>query len=90
MKANGRFFGVVFVLNLILGLIGGLIFLGINALASGAIWGIIVCGVLFAAIAVYVNLFIVKRSKLKVGYFAYGTIINLAVFGIISALIMLI
>lgn len=79
MKANGRFFKFSFLINLILGTIGFLILWPINALSNNHIAGFIVCGVIFIAIALYVNLFIVKRSKLKTPYFIFGTVVNVIV-----------
>lgn len=89
MKANGRFFGIVFVFNMILGAIGFLILLGIRALTNNAITAIIICAVVFLAIAVYVNLFIVKKSKLKIPYFIYGTMVNAVFVAVPTALMML-
>ncbi|MBQ9116159.1 MAG: hypothetical protein IJY04_03965 [Clostridia bacterium] len=89
MKANGRFFKFTFILNLILGLIGFGIIALVSALSAKAILGFIICWVLFAAFALYVNLFIVKRAKLKTGYFAFGTVVNLIVFLTPSLLLLL-
>ena len=77
MKANGRFFGVMFIFNLICGTLGFLILWGIRALTDNSPIGIAVFGVIAVVIAVYVNLFIVKRAKLKTAYFLYGALINI-------------
>ena len=77
MKANGRFFGIMFVFNMIFGLIGFLITWGIRALTSESMVAKIICLVIFAFLADYINLFVVKRSKLKIPYFLYGSTINL-------------
>ena len=77
MKANGRFFGIMFVFNMIFGLIGFLITWGIRALTSESMVAMIICLVIFAFLADYINLFVVKRSKLKIPYFLYGSTINL-------------
>ena len=89
MKANGKFFRFMLVLNLVLGLIGFGIIAIVSALSSKALLGFIICWVLFAAFALYVNLFIVKRAKLKTGYFLYGTVINLIAFILPSLLLLL-
>ena len=77
MKANGKFFGFTFILNLILGTIGFLILWGIRALTSEAIASYIICGALFGSFAVAVNSFIVTRSKLKKPYLLFGTFVNI-------------
>ena len=87
MKANGKFFKFSFMLNLILGAIGIGIIAIVSAISSAAIAGYIVCWVLFAAFAAYANLFIVKRAKLKTGYFAFGTVVNVIFFLVPSLLI---
>ena len=88
MKANGKFFGVMFVFNMILGLIGFLILWGIRALTNDSVIGIIVCEIIFTVFAVYINYFVVKRSKLKLPYMIYGTIINLLFFNVPTVLMM--
>ena len=88
MKANGKFFRFTFILNLILGAIGFGIIALVSALSAGNIIGYIVCWALFTAFATYVNLFIVKRSKLKVGYFAFGTVVNIIFFAVPSILLL--
>ena len=90
MKANGKFFSFTLTLNLILGVIGALIFWPIRALSHNNIIAFTVCGVIFTAVALYVNLFIVKRSKLKTPYFIFGTVIYLIALAGLTALIMLI
>lgn len=89
MKANGRFYGFSTVFNFILGVIGFLILWAVRAITSEHIAGFIVCGVIFLAIATYVNLFIVKRAKLKTLYFVFGTVVNLVVCAGFTALTML-
>lgn len=89
MKANGKFFRFTFILNLILGAIGFGIIALVSALSAGNIIGYVVCWALFTAFAAYVNLFIVKRAKLKVGYFAFGTVINIIFFLVPSLLLWL-
>lgn len=89
MKANGRFFVFAFIFNLILGTIGFFILWGIRALTSEAIASFIICGVLFAAIALYVNIFIVKRAKLKMPYFIFGTCVNIVFLVLFTVLTML-
>ena len=90
MKANGKFFRFTILLNLIL---GGFIGFGIIALVSvlsaKAMVGYIVCWAVFTIFAAYVNLFIVKRSKLKIGYFAFGTVVNIIFFLVPSLLLLL-
>ena len=88
MKANGKFFRFTFILNLILGAIGFGIIALVSALSAGNMIGYIVCWVLFTAFAAYANLYIVKRSKLKVGYFAFGTVVNIIFFLVPSILIL--
>lgn len=90
MKANGKFFSFTFMLNLILGVIGALIFWPIRFLSKNNIIAFIVCGVIFMAFALYVNLFIVKRAKLKTPYFIFGSVIYLIALAGLTALIMLI
>ncbi len=90
MKANGRFYGFSAVFNLILGVIGFLILWAVRAITSEHIVGFIVCGVIFTACAAYVNLFIVKRAKLKTPYFLFGTVVNLIACAGFTALTMLI
>ena len=90
MKANARFFKFSFLINLILGAIGFLILWPVRALSNNHIAGFLVCGVIFTAFALYVNLFIVKRSKLKTKYFIFGTVVNLIVCAGLTALMMLI
>lgn len=75
MKANGRFFGFSTIFNLVLGAIAALLLLPVRAY----IVLFIVLAVVFAAIAVYVNLFVVKRAKLKLPYFIFGTAVNVIV-----------
>lgn len=77
MKANGRFYRFSTIFNLVLGAIGFLLLWAVRAISSEHIAGFIVCGVVFTACAAYVNLFIVKRSKLKTPYFIFGTLVNL-------------
>ena len=89
MKANGKFFGVMFIFNMILGLIGFLILWGVRALTSDSIVGIIICSVIFLAIAVYVNIFVVKKSKLKTPYFIFGTAVN-AIFVAVPTVLMMV
>ncbi len=90
MKANGRFFGFTAILNIILGAIGFLILWPIRALTANSVVAIAIIGVIFAAIAFYVNFFIVKRSKLKTGYFLFGTVINIVVCAGLTVLTMLV
>ncbi len=87
MKANKKFFSFSFILNLILGLIGFGILAIVGAVSDKALLGLIICSVIFAAIAVAVNLFIVRRSKLKTVYFIFGTVVNVIFFFVPSALI---
>ena len=89
MKANGKFFLFTLMLNLILGAIGfGIIWL-VSALSAKALVGYIVCWAIFTAFAAYVNLFIVRRAKLKTGYFAFGTVVNIIFFLVPSLLLFL-
>ena len=88
MKANGKFFRFAFILNLVLGAIGFGIIALVSALSAGNIIGYIVCWALFTAFAAYVNLFIVKRAKLKVGYFVFGTVVNIIFFAVPSILLL--
>lgn len=90
MKANARFFKFSFLINLILGAIGSLILWPVRALSNNHPAGFIVCGVIFTAVALYVNFFIVKRSKLKTPYFIFGTAVNIIVCAGLTALMMLI
>jgi hypothetical protein len=76
MKANGKFFKFSFILNFILGAVGFLILWGVRALTENSIVGIIICSVIFLAIALYINIFIVKKSKLLIPYFIFGTVVN--------------
>ena len=76
MKANGKFFKFSFILNMILGALGFLILWAARAITSNNIIGIIICSVIFLAIALYINIFIVKKSKLKTPYFIFGTVVN--------------
>ena len=89
MKANGKFFRFTFLLNLILGAIGFGIIALVSALSAKAIVGYIVCWAIFTILAAYVNLFIVKRSKLKIGYFAFGTVVNIIFYLVPSLLLLL-
>ncbi len=89
MKANGRFFVFSFIFNLILGTLGFLILWGIRALTDEAVAGFIICGVLFAAVALYVNMFIVKRAKLKTPYFIFGTCVNIVFLVLFTVLTMI-
>ena len=89
MKANGKFFRFTFLLNLILGAIGFGIIALVSALSAKAMVGYIVCWAVFTIFAAYVNLFIVKRSKLKIGYFAFGTVVNIIFFLVPSLLLLL-
>ena len=89
MKANGRFFGVMFVFNMILGLIGFLIMWGVRALTSNSLVGIVICSLIFLVIAAYFNVFVVKKSKLKTPYFIYGTVVN-AVFVAVPTILMMV
>ncbi|MBR2460594.1 MAG: hypothetical protein IKB34_05140 [Clostridia bacterium] len=89
MKANGKFFRFTFVLNLVLALIGFGIIALVSALSAKAILGYVICWALFAAFALYVNLFIVKRAKLKTVYFLFGTIVNIVLFLVPSLLLLL-
>ena len=77
MKANGKFFGVMFVFNMIFGLVGFLITWGIRALTSESIIALVICFMIFITLADYINLFVVKRSKLKTLYFLFGSAVNL-------------
>lgn len=77
MKANGRFFGVMFVFNMIFGLIGFLITWGIRALTSESMVALVICLVIFTTIADYINLLVVKKAKLMTVYVLYGPAINL-------------
>ncbi len=89
MKANGKFFRFSFILNLLLGGIGFLILWGVRALTSNNIIGIIICSLIFLAIALYVNIFIVKKSKLKTPYFIFGTVVNAIVVALPTVLMMI-
>ena len=89
MKANGRFFGVMFIFNLICGTLGFLILWGIRAMTDNSPVGIVVFGVIAAVFAAYVNFFIVKKSKLKTLYFLYGTFVNLIFLAVFTALTMI-
>ena len=88
MKANGKFFRFTFILNLILGAIGFGIIALVSLLSAKAMVGYIVCWAIFTLFAAYVNLFIVKRSKLKTGYFVFGTVINI-IFYLVPSLLLL-
>lgn len=90
MKANGRFFGIMFIFNMILGLVGFLITWGIRVLTSEAIVGIVICCILFFTVADYINIFVVKKSKLKMPYCAYGITVHLVFFIVPTILTMLI
>ena len=90
MKANGKFFSFTFTLNLILGVIGALVFWPIRALSGNHIAAFITSGVIFTAFALYVNLFIVRRAKLKTPYFIFGTAVYVIFLASLTALIMLI
>lgn len=87
MKANKKFFTFSFILDLILGLIGFGILAIVGAVSDKAILGLIICSGIFTALAVAVNLFIVRRSKLKTPYFLFGTAVNIICFFVPSALI---
>ena len=76
MKANRKFFNFSFVLNFILAAIGFGIVALVSALSSKAIVGYIVCWVLFLAVAVLINTYIVKRIKLKPVYSIFGIAVN--------------
>ncbi len=89
MNANGKFFKFSFFINMILGAIGFLILWAVRAITSNHIAGIIVCGVIFFAIALYVNLFIVKKAKLKTPYFIFGTVVNVIFVAVPTVLMML-
>ena len=89
MKAHGKFFRFTLLLNLILGAIGFGIIALVSALSAKALVGYIVCWAIFTAFAAYVNLFIVRRSKLKTGYFAFGTVVNIIFFLVPSLLLFL-
>ena len=89
MNANGKFFKFSFLLNMILGAIGFLILWGVRALTKNHIAGIIACGVVFLSIALYVNLFIVKKAKLKTPYFIFGTVVN-AIFVAVPTVLMMV
>ena len=89
MKANSRFFGIMFVFNMIFGLIGFLVMWGIRALTSNNIIGIILSSCAFVGLAIYINLFVVKKSKLKIPYFMYGTVINVIFIAVPTALTMI-
>ena len=88
MKANGKFFKFSFALNFILGAIGFLILWAVRALTDNNIIGIIICSVIFLAIALYVNLFIVKKSQLQTPYFIFGTMVNAIVVALPTVLMM--
>ncbi len=90
MKANRKFFIFSFIFNFILGGIGFLIFWPIRVFSDNHIAGFIICGIVFTAIAVYINFFIVKRSKLKTPYFIFGALVNIVVFSVFTALVMFI
>lgn len=89
MKANKKFYQVMFIFNLILGAIGFGIIALVSALSAKAIVGYIICWALFTAFATYVNMFVVKRSKLKTVYFLYGTTVNIIFFLVPSLLLLL-
>ena len=90
MKANGRFYGFSAIFNFVLGVIGFLILWGVRVLTKEAILGFVICGIIFLALAVYVNLFVVKRAKLKTVYFIFGTVVNLLVCAAFTTLTILI
>ncbi len=77
MKANGKFFKFSFIFNIVLGAIGFLILWLICSVTDKALVGMSVCSVVLLAIALYVNIFIVKKSKLKIMYFIFGTVVNI-------------
>ncbi len=91
MKANRRFFVISFILNMILGLAGGGIFWAVWAIGASTAtkWVVemIVCSLIFATVAVYVNMFIVKRSKLKTVYSIYGIAVNLVFYAFVAAVL---
>jgi len=89
MKANGKFFGVMFVFNTILGLIGFLLLWGVRALTDNSVVGIVICSCLLLSVANYINLFVVKKSKLKTLYFLFGTGIYVIFVAVPTALTML-
>ena len=74
---------------MILGLVGFLVMWGIRALTSNNIIGIILCSCAFVDLAIYINLFVVKKSKLKMPYFMYGTVINVIFIAVPTALTMI-
>ncbi len=91
MKANKKFFTVTFLFNMILGLIGGGIFWAVWAIgpSSGLKWviALAVCAVLFGVFAIYLNMSVVKRAKLKNMYFIYGAVVNLLFYFLVSAVL---
>ncbi len=89
MKANGKFFKFSFILNMLLGAIGFLILWAVRAITSNSIVGIVICSVIFLTIALYVNIFIVKKSKLKTSYFIFGTVVN-AIFVAVPTVLMMV
>ena len=89
MKANGKFFKYMFLLNALLGIIGFLILWAVRAITSNSVIGIIITSVIFLAIACYLNIYIVKKSKLKIPYFLFGTVVN-AVFVAVPTVLMMV
>ena len=89
MKPNGKFYKFSVILNFILAAIGFGIIALVALFTQGNIIGYIVCWVLFAAFAIYANMFIVTRTKLKTVYFLFGTIVNIIVFLVPSLLLIL-
>ena len=88
MKANGRFFGFMFIFNMIFALIGFLILWGIFALTESIV-GIVICGCIWISIADYFNLFVVKKSKLKTPYVLFGSAVNLIFIAVPTVLVVL-
>lgn len=89
MKANKKFFGVMFVVNMILGIIGFLLMWAVRAMTQNSIIGIVICSVIFMGIAVYLNIYVVKRAKLKTPYFIFGAVVNAVFVFVPTALMML-
>ena len=77
MRPSGRFYLVMFVFNMIAGLIGFLLMWAVRAITSNSLIGIVITGVVFLGFAIYVNFFVVKKSKIILPFFLYGTAINM-------------
>ena len=76
MKANRKFFTFSLLLNVVLAAAGFGILMAVRALSATNPIALASAGALLLASAVTINLFIVRRSKLKTPYFLFGTSIN--------------